>query len=343
MNSKERVREAIKRKPTDRVPYNFRAEAVTLEKLFRNTPYKDADSLMDALNTDMRHIDALTPPEKNMGKFYQNYWGERYIYKPSEYGPVREDMAGALAGAKTLADLENFDWPKNDDFDYSLINAQCDKYEGRAIMYGAGDVWERPSLVRGMENFFEDMILRPDWCHYLCERFTEFYAEDYRRAHKASGGRIDMYLIYTDLGGQHSTLISRQMLREFVLPYVKRIADVIHDLGAYFFFHSCGMVYPFIPELIEAGVDVLDPIQPCSPDMQPEALARSFGDSLCFHGGIDIQSVLINGTPDDVRSEVARYKTTFGNKGFICCASHLFQADTPVENILALYDEIRVN
>ena len=341
MNSRERVLGTIKHEATDRTPYNFRAEDVTLEKLFRSTPYKNTDILMDALNSDIRHLNAVTPPEKNMGGFFQNYWGERYIYKPSEYGPVREDMDGALSKAKTLKELKDFTWPKNDDFDYSLIGAQCNKYEGRAILYGHGDIWQRPSLVRGMANFFEDMALNPEFCHYICNVFTDFYVEEYRRAYKASGGRIDIFLIYSDLGGQRSPFISLEMLREFVVPYIKRIAVAIHELGAYFFYHSCGMIHTFIPDLIEAGVDILDPIQPCTPSMQPEELSREFGKKLSFHGGIDVQSVLINGTPQNVHDEVARYKAAFGSKGYICSSSHLLQADTPVENILALFDEIR--
>ena len=340
MNSRERVLATIRGDAADRTTYNFRAEDVTLEKLFRATPYKNADALMDALNSDIRHINAIMPPEREMGGFYQNYWGERYIYKPTGYGPVREDMEGALSKVETLEEIKSFAWPKNDDFDYSLIGAECDKYEGRALLYGVGDVWQRPSLVRGMANFFEDMALRPEFCHYMCDVFTDFYIEDYRRAQKASGGRVDMFLIYSDLGGQHSPFISKEMMRAFVLPYIKRVADAIHDLGAYFFFHSCGVIHPFIPDLIEAGVDVLDPIQPCAPSMQPEELSREFGENLCFHGGIDIQGVLVNGTPQDVRDEVARYKAAFGNKGYICCASHLLQADTPVENALALYENL---
>jgi uroporphyrinogen decarboxylase len=164
--------------------------------------------------------------------------------------------------------------------------------------------------------------------------------EDYRRAYKASSGRIDMFLIYSDLGGQSKPFISNNMMQEFVLPYLKRIADAIHDLGAYFFFHSCGMIYSFIPHFIEAGVDILDPIQPCTQEMQPENLANEFREKLCFHGGIDIQKVLVKGSPQDVRNEVARFKAAFGNKGYICSSSHLLQADTPVENILALYSEI---
>jgi uroporphyrinogen decarboxylase len=341
MNSRERVLAAIKSQPTDRIPYNFRAEDVTLEKIYRHTGQRDFDALMDQVGSDIRHIDAIKPPEKKLDGCYQNYWGERYVYKPSEYGPVREDLAGALAGAETLDALKHFDWVKNDDFDYSEIAAQCDRYEGRAIMYGTGDIWERPSLVRGMENFFEDMIIRPEFCHYLCDVFTDFYVEDYRRAFKASGGRIDLFLIYTDLGSQIATLISREMLHTFVIPYIKRMADAIHEMGAHFFFHSCGMVHPFIPDLIAAGVDILDPIQPCSPDMQPEALARDFSGRICFNGGIDIQSVLVKGTPEQVRAEVQRYKKAFNNKGYICAPSHLLQADTPVANIFAMYDEVR--
>jgi len=207
-------------------------------------------------------------------------------------------------------------------------------------MYGSGDVWQRPFLVRGLDNFFLDMMERPEWCHYLCDVFTEFYVEDYRRAQKASGGKIDLFLIYSDLGSQRAPLLSNAMLDEFVLPYIRRIADAIHELGASFFFHTCGMIRPFIDELIGAGVDILDPIQPCTPEMQPEALASEFGGKVCFHGGVDIQSVLINGSPQDVRREVDRYKAAFP-RGYICAPSHLFQADTPVENILAMYDEIR--
>ncbi len=339
MNSRERVLATLKGQPVDRIPYNFRAEDVTLRKIFRHTVFRDSDALQDFLGSDIRHINAITPPETEMNGFYQNYWGERYVYKPSEYGPVREDIAGALSDAETMEDLKNFHWVRNDDFNYGEIPGLCDRYKGRAILYGVGDIWERPSLVRGMENFFVDMSLRPEFCHYLSDLFTDFYIEDYRRAYKASGGRIDIFLIYSDLGGQLSTLISRRMLIDFVIPYIKRMADAIHDLGASFFFHSCGMVYLFIPDLIAAGVDILDPIQPCGANMQPEVLARDFQGRIAFHGGIDIQNVLVSGTPDQVRAEVARYKKAFDGKGYICAPSHLFQADTPIENIFAMYDE----
>jgi uroporphyrinogen decarboxylase len=145
--------------------------------------------------------------------------------------------------------------------------------------------------------------------------------------------------VYSDLGSQKAPLISEALFREFVFPYVKRFADAVHGLGGKLFFHSCGMVFPFIEGLIEAGVDILDPIQPCTEQMQPENLARYFCGRVCFHGGVDVQQVLSVGTPDNVRASIARYKKAFENCGFICAPSHFLQVDAPVENILALYEE----
>jgi uroporphyrinogen decarboxylase len=338
LTSRERVTETIRRRTTDRTPFGFRAEDAALVRINRYRPYRDTDALLDALDIDIRQLNAEAPPHTYTNGAYQNMWGERYIYKPTEYGPVREDMPwGALGNAQTMADLQSFPWPANDIFDYSHISGLCRKYKSRALMYGFADIWQRPSLVRGMENFLEDLILRPELCHYLSDVFTNFYIEDYRRAQKAAKGKIDIFMLISDLGSQHAPLISAKMFREFVLPYIKKITDVIHELGAYAFFHTCGMVYPFIPDLIAAGIDILDPIQPCAPLMEPERLKNDFGGQVCFHGGIDIQGVLVNGTPEEVKDEVNRYCGIF-NTGYICAATHLLQPDIPAENMLAMYE-----
>lgn len=342
MNSRERIIAAIKNQPTDKPCCNFRAEPTTLEKIRRHTGCQDIDLLLDEMDVDIRHIDATPPPEKRVGDLFQNYWGERYVYRPTPFGPERDDTVGALATAQSMEELEAFDWVRNDDFDYSRIPALCDKYAGRAIMYGTGDVFQRPGLVRGMENFLVDMYENPEFCHYLCNRFTDFYVEDYRRAFEASRGRIDIFLIYSDLGSQRSTLFSTQMAKDFVMPYLRRIAEAVHEMGAHLFYHSCGMISPFIPLFIEAGVDILDPIQPVDESMQPESLAKAYAGKLCFHGGIDVQHVLTQGTPDEVAAEARRYIEAFRGKcGYICAPSHFLQPDTPVENILALYRALR--
>jgi uroporphyrinogen decarboxylase len=295
------------------------------------------------LGIDVRHLEMRDPPERPLGGgFFQNFWGERYNYRQTPWGPMREDTRGALAEAKTLADLEGFDWPTPDVFDYSTLAGQCRRLDQYAIFYGFADIWERPSLVRGWEEMFVDMVQRPDWAHFLCRKFTDFYREDYTRAAEATGGRIDLFLVLSDLSGQNGPLVSLPMFREFIAPYIKEMVDCIHGLGAKVLYHSCGQVRPFIPELIALGVDVLDPIQPAGPEMAPERLAAEFAGRICFHGGMDMQHLLPHGTPEQVRAEARRYCQTLGRSGgYILGPAHLFQPDVPPENILAVYQAER--
>ena len=337
MNSKERLQATIRCQPTDRTPTHFRAEPETLEKIYRRLGMRDYDRLLDFLDADIRYVDAVYPADKKCDGYYENCWGERCVYKPSEFGPVRELIDGALTNVQSLDDIKNFNWPTVDDLDYSGISAFCDRYPDRGIVYSWADFWTRPSNVRGMQNFLMDLALHPEYCHFVTNYMTEFYIEDFRRAWQASGKRIDLFQTFTDLGTQHGPMISHKAFREFVKPYLKRLADAVHEMGSSLFFHSCGMVLPFIEEFIEIGVDVLDPIQPCSPQMQPEHLHQAFGHRICFHGGIDVQGVLTSGTPEDVRNEVLRYEKCFEHKGYIISSSHLLQMDVSVENIFALF------
>lgn len=339
MNSKERVVSAIKHRDADRVPFDFWAENATLERIYQKVGHKDIQKLLKGFRVDIRHIDAIMPEEKNFGNFFQNFWGERYIYKQTRYSPVREDLPGALYAADNIEDIKNFNWPTTDLFDYSNIKTLCQMNKEYAILYGFADIWQRPSLIRGMENALKDLILNPDWVHLLARRFTDFYKEDYANAQKASGGKIDIFLIISDLGGQDAPIISIDMFDDFIAPYLKELTDHIHNLGAYAMFHSCGMIFPFIERFIEIGIDILDPIQPVSEDMKPENLAKYFKNRICFHGGIDIQNLLPYGTPEEIENEVKHYAKILGqNGGYICCSSHLLQPDIPPENIFAIYE-----
>ncbi len=339
MTPRERVLAAVAHQPPDRTPRDFWAEDCSWKRLFAHVGHEDKDRLLDDLGVDVRHLEVPALPERPLGGgLFQNFWGERYVYRQTPWGPMREDVRGALADAETLADLEAFDWPSPDQFDYSTLAGQCRRLEQHALLYGFADVWQRPALVRGWEGMFLDMVERPDWAHFLCRKFTDFYREDYTRAAEATGGRIDLYLLISDLGSQTGPLLSVPMFRRLVAPYLKEMIDCIHGLGAKVLYHSCGMVRPFIPELIGLGVDVLDPIQPVGPDMAPERLAAEFGGQVCFHGGIDMQRLLPHGSPDEVRAEARRYCETLGLQGgYILGPAHLFQPDVPPENVLAVY------
>lgn len=339
MTFRERTLMALEHQTPDRTPRDFWAEPPTWNRLLAYTGLATQEELLRRLEIDVRHLEAPGPPERALGGgVFQNFWGERYVYQETGWGPMREDVKGALANAKSLAELESFGWPTADAFDYNNLRAECLRHNDYALIYGFADVWQRPALVRGWEGMFLDMVERPDWVHFLCRTFTDFYLEDYTRAAEATGGRIDLYLLISDLGSQKGPLISSAMFRQFVAPYLREMIDRIHALGGRVVYHSCGLIHTFIPELIRLGIDVLDPIQPVGAAMAPERLQQDFGGQVCFHGGLDMQCVLPFASPSDVRQEVRRYCETLGQKGgYILGPAHLFQPDVPPENVLAMY------
>jgi len=339
MTSRERVLAALRHEQPDRTPRDFWAEPPTMQRLFAHIGHSDKDSLLDSLGVDVRHLETTEPPERELGGgLFQNFWGERYVYSQTPWGPMRQDGKGALAGVSSFGELESFPWPSPDCLDRSQLKAQCARYERHALLYGFADIWQRPALVRGWEDMFVDMAERPEWVHFLSRKFTDFYLEDYTRAAEITGGRIDLYLVISDLGTQRGPLISMAMFREFVAPYLKEMTSRIHSLGGRALYHSCGTIWRFIPDLIECGVDVLDPIQPTCPEMQPESLKQKFGGRLSFHGGIDMQKLLLMGTPSEVEAEARRYCEVLGaGGGYILGPAHLFQPDVPPENVLAVY------
>lgn len=339
MTSRERVLTALNHQSPDRTPRDFWAEPPTWRRLLAHLGHDDRERVLRDLGVDVRHLEVAGPAEQDLGGgLFQNFWGERYVYRQTPWGPMREDAAGALSKTQTLADLEAFPWPTPDQLDYAPLATQCQRWDDYALLYGFADIWQRPALVRGWEGMFVDMVERPEWVHFLGRKFTDFYKQDYTRAAEATNGRIDLYLLISDLGSQTGPLISLGMFRQFVAPYIREMADCIHGLGGRVLYHSCGAIRPFIPDLIQSGVDVLDPIQPVREEMSPERLKADFGPRLCFHGGIDMQRLLPQGTPDQVRAEARRYCQTLGQGGgYILGPAHLFQPDVPPENILAVY------
>ena len=339
LSPRERVLQAIAHEQPDRVPCDFWAEEPTWEALLRDVGHRDRERVLCDFAVDIRGLDAVCPPDVCVDGVYQNFWGERHRLLDTPLGPLKSALPGALTEATTLAELEAFPWPSPDDFDYSQLAAQVEACGDHAIRYGFCDIWQRPSLVRGLENMYVEMAEKPDRVDFLISKFVDFYVEDYTRAAEVSRGRIDMFLVISDLGSQSGPLISLDMFRRYVAPALRTMCDLVHGLGAKLMFHSCGNMAMFIPDLIAVGVDVLDPIQPCAPEMAPEVLAERFGDRLCLHGGIDVQRLLPTGSTDEVRDAVERQcQLLGGGGGYILGPAHLFQPDTPPANVRAFYE-----
>jgi uroporphyrinogen decarboxylase len=177
----------------------------------------------------------------------------------------------------------------------------------------------------------------------LFDKLADFHIEFFRHYLEAVGDCIDVVVVSDDLGGENGPLISPELYRELIKPAQKKLWQFIKsNTEAYLFLHSCGSISKFIPDLIEIGVDILNPIQVAAKDMDTRRLKDEFGDKLIFWGGIDTQRILPFGSPEDVESEVKkRIADMAPGGGYVLTAVHNIQAGVPPENICMMYDAAR--
>ncbi len=242
--------------------------------------------------------------------------------------------------AEKAEDIINLDWLRPDQFDYESFKREVDSYQGKAVGIGGPGMYQYSTFMRSAEKLYMDMALNPDLAKAVFNKFVDFELEYYERQFIAADGQIDILLCNDDYGTQISMLFSVPMWREFFKENTKKMADLAHKYGAYYMQHSCGAIRPIIPELIDCGVDLLDPIQKVE-GLDPESLQRDFGGKITFHGGIDTQWLLPGGTPEEVAAESRRFIDVLGqNGGYILAPSQGLQNDVPVENVEALYSVI---
>ncbi len=279
----------------------------------------------------------ITPDEDIL-----DIWGRIFRVKENPYGAYEEISRYPLSEAQSVNDCQDYPWPEPDWWDFSGVPdllSQLDDNQEYHLRYRMGSIFEIAWQLRGMDNFLLDMALDSKIPLYIMERLTEVFVEITKRFLAAAGDRIDMVYFYDDVATQESLLISKDMWRKQIYPYHQRLVDAGKSQGRKVMYHCDGAIYPLIPSLLDMGVDVLNPIQADAKDMNPARLKNEFGDRLSFHGGIDIIDTLPNGTPARVQNEVqARIKDLSMNGGYIVASSHHIQADTPLENILAMYD-----
>jgi uroporphyrinogen decarboxylase len=342
MTPRERVLAAAERRRSDRTPADYKAEPEVNRYMMEHLKVGCYEDLLRRLEIDVRRLEPryVGPPFKQLGDgVFEDYWGIRSKHLKADHGSYDMHVHTPVWDAKSVEDLERHAWPTPDIFDYSVMREQCSRYRDYAVMYEGADLFTRPCILRNMENVLLDMIERPEMAHCLFDKFTTFYCEDVTRALEATRGGFDIYCEWSDYGTQRALLISVPMFREFLAPYLKRMIDVCHSGGLKFMAHSCGAIRPLIPDLIALGVDILDPIQVAAEGMDPAGLKRDFGDKLAFHGGICTQRTLPFGTPEDVRRSVQDRIATLGiGGGYILASTHDISADTPPENIVAMYD-----
>lgn len=354
MNSKQRVKKALMFTEPDRVPIDYWADKIVTRKLMKALCVEDMEKLLKHLNIDFRFIEGTVYTGPRLETFEDGSWKDIWGVirknvlvdsKDSERGNYEHVVEHPLAGAETVKDIEKYDgWPSPDWYDYSCVERTAGIHSEFSVVCG-GDRLNRtaqlkPAMyLRGVEQIMLDLALNDMLVEAIIERLVYFFLEYNSRIFKNSNGKIDIFFMGDDFGTQNGLIMSIEMWRRFFRPGFKKFIELAHSYGIKVMHHTCGSIEPLIPDFIDCGLDILQSLQPGAAGMDLIKIKREYGRHICFQGGIDIQKTMPYGTAADVKNEVIdRLKTLSPGGGYILCTAHNMQADTPTENILALYE-----
>ena len=344
MNGKERVLSAVAHRETAQIPITFDAEAEVYDALHARLGTGSKEALFDALHVDTWMLlpgSFVYPPAVPEGEEKPTVWG--YSTRVAQYsgGSYNELSVSPLAGRDEIADIDAHPWPAPDFLDFRHFPEQAAAHADRATIgvftWGAYFI---ASYVRGMEDLLADFLVNKHYAHHLLRKIADISLANLRRMLEESGDGVDIIYMADDYCSQRGPLFSPEVFREFVVPYLRELTALTHRHGKKFLLHCCGAVRPLLPMIIDAGVDMLEPLQIRAEGMDPAGLKRDFGKDLCFYGGVDLQEVLCRFTPTQVADEVKRLIDVLGEDGgYILGPGHTYiQVDAPLENVLAMYE-----
>ena len=338
MTPRERWLAVLERETPDRVPMDIWITPEAAEKLQQYLGC-DSDAVLERL-----HIDTpfnvggkyVGPPPKEG----EDIWGVRHKEVDYGTGVYDEAVSAPLAQHETVEEIEaNYTGPSPDHWDYAHLPEQVKGNEHRIIRGGGSEPFLLYKKLRGEEQAFLDLLVNPDIVHYCLDKLFELAYQDTLRIFEAIPGAVSITYVAEDLGGQDGIMYSPEHCREYLFPRMKRMMDLTRQHGSYVFTHSDGAFREVIPDLIEMGAQVLNPIQWRCRGMDREGLKRDFGDKLVFHGGVDNQYTIPFGSVEEVRQEVRDNCRILGQGGgYILAPCHNIQAVTPPENIVAMYE-----
>jgi uroporphyrinogen decarboxylase len=276
---------------------------------------------------------------------YTDEWGIGWR-KPKQGGFYYDMYEHPLASAESLSDLEAHPFPDPIDPGRFLTlrsQAEAARARGKAVVLAGpcAGIAEVYSWMRGYEPFYIDLVVNQDMVAYMLDRMVEFKCAFWELALQELQDLVDVVVEADDLAGQHAMLLSPRTYRKLIKPRHERLFSFIKaQAPVKIFFHSCGAVRPIIPDLIDAGIDILNPVQISAAGMDLRELKREFGRDLVFWGGgVDTQHVLGSGTPDEVREDVRRnIEALAPGGGFVFAAVHDIQANVPPENVMAMWE-----
>jgi uroporphyrinogen decarboxylase len=276
---------------------------------------------------------------------FEDLWGvTRKFVKVVSGNTYREVIRNPLQDSTTVAEIESYDkWPKAEDFDYSALREECEKRKEFALilggMPGCATVFIQCWYLRGLDQILVDLLLSPKLAHALIEKITEFQVEYHRRLLEEVGDFVDILMLADDYGTQSGLMMSPAHFKEFFKEPTLRLIELGKRHGLKIMLHCDGNIRELIPDFIDMGIDILNPIQNVGSGMDPADLKREFGKDICFHGGIDTQQVLPFFSPEEIAFEVRRKIEILGKGGgYILSPTHMVQLDVPVQNLLKMYE-----
>ena len=244
--------------------------------------------------------------------------------------------AGCFADTEDLAEVDAYPWPDVKYCDFTHIYEQIDRFPDKMVFTGMWSCFFH--LVAdyfGMENYFIKMYEAPEIVEAVTERVVDFYVQANEKFFAGLGNRADVMFFGNDFGTQLDLFISPEMFRKFVLPGFKKIIAVGKKYNKKILLHSCGSIYRIIPDLIDAGVDAIHPIQAKAVGMSADEL-KQYKNDLAFVGGIDAQSFFVNSPPDEIAREVDRVRSILGPSIVISPSHERILPNVPAENVLAM-------
>ena len=356
MNNREAILTAVARRKPDCIPYTYSATQEA-DEIFRKYLGIGQNSVADYFGC--YHFDSLwsaigsgpSLPERQARHQCDDpnvridIWGCRRELVTAGSARYMELTNAPLAYAETVADVESYDWPRPDEVVLPDLPATFNIAEWKAdkVVLDSSCIcpFGVPWSMLGMEKMMLDLAINPAVIEAVVANVEAYTLGLLRRILDKYPGALDLTGCGDDYGMQTGLLISKEMIDKFFMPSLSRHYELAREYGVYGYHHCCGAIFEIIPSLIDAGVEVLNPIQTSAAGMDTARIKKVFGKSLCFHGGIDISQVLSHGTPAEVRAEVRLQMETLGPEGYILAPSHHIQTDTPPENLVAMYEEAR--
>ncbi|NOZ64863.1 MAG: hypothetical protein GXO71_08115 [Caldiserica bacterium] len=338
MNAKKRALSVFEGIKLDRFPMWYGADEKTSANIMKLLGIKEEEHLLRALGIDFRTIRPryIGPPlTQYEDGSVDTVWGIRR--GGAYYGQA---LNHPLSGAESVKDIEEFSWPNPAEWE---VEQEAEKYQDFCLIGGAwSPFFHDVSELFGMEEMFVKMVLHPDVVEAACEKCVEFYQDQSRRMFELAGDLLDMFFIGNDFGSQNGLLCSPEMWRRFFAPGIKAMIDLGHQYKLKVALHSCGDIHEILPDLIDMGLDAINPIQVSAAHMDPVKLKKEIGKDIVFFGGIDIE-ILRRGTEEDVRRETRRIIEILGEDNrYIVAPSHDYLLpEIPAKNIVAMYEEAR--